>query len=625
MNNDVIIIGAGLSGLTAGALLAKRGLKVLLFDKAYNPGGSCGTFKRDGVLFDQGSSMLFGFGEKGFNPHRFVFDSLEEPISMIKHDLLYVVRFRDTPIPFHADLDRFIEELGKVFPTERENLRRFYSDLSVLYQHVMMENKQFTTPDETDPRKALKSMLAHPKSYLKFLSYLNRNVESVLHKYFRDPGLFQFFDKLTSTYCYTTTAESPAVLAAVMFVDNHLGGSYYPCGSTVFLTGKLEKVIEENGGSLMMESEVVKILFSGRRAIGVELKDGTKHFADDVVYSGTLWNLMEKLIEPVLLKAKEIKWVKKIEPTYPSIVLYTLVDQRVIPENTVPVEMLGGNPDRIDESEVTVYLPSIDDRTVCPEGTHVVLAIGPSLEKWDRNEAKDYREKKRREQERLLSVLERRFPEIRTGLRFAEVATPLTIERYTNKNNGSVAGPKQKLGQHMFKRLHTRSRWDHLFFCGESTVMGTGTPAVTVSGLSAANAILKDRNREPYLYHEGMKPYVRILPHPFTKDQLFAEDPEPQKSVRLAAWKCENCEHPTCSRGMNLDVRGILRRVVVGNFTGAQRLSTGLPVEADKRDAILETCEKQCIRTVKYQDPVEIKKVISFVLDSQRVTEGSER
>ncbi|HOW37957.1 MAG TPA: FAD-dependent oxidoreductase [Bacillota bacterium] len=621
MNNDVIIIGAGLSGLTAGALLTKRGLKVLLFDKAYNPGGSCGTFKRNGVIFDQGSSMLFGFGEKGFNPHRFVFDSLEEPISMIKHDLLYVVRFRDTPIPFHADLDRFVEELGTVFPTERENLRRFYADLSVLYQHVMMENKQFTTPDETDPRKALKSMLAHPLSYLKFLSYLNKNVKNVLKKYFRDPRLFQFFDKLTSTYCYTTTAESPAVLAAVMFVDNHLGGSYYPCGSTVFLTGKLEKVIEENGGALRMESEVAHILFSGQKAIGVELKDGTRHFAEDIIYSGTVWNLMGKLIEPSLLKPKEVDWVKKLEPTYPSIVLYTLVDHTVIPENTVPVEMLVGNPDRIDESEVTVYIPSIDDRTVCPEGTHVVLAIGPSLEKWDRSDAKDYKEKKHREQERLLSVLERRFPNIRSGLRYAEVATPLTIERYTNKNNGSVAGPKQKLGQHMFKRLHTRSRWNHLFFCGESTVMGTGTPAVTVSGLSAANAILKDRNREPYVYREGMKSYVQTLPHPFTKDQLFLDDPEPQKSVRLAAWKCDNCEHPTCSRGTELDVRGILRRVVVGNFTGAKRLCSVLPSEADQRDALLSACEKRCIRTVKYQDPVEIKKVLVFVAEHQHTLE----
>ena len=75
----------------------------------------------------------------------------------------------------------------------------------------------------------------------------------MLEKYFKDPEIFKFFDKLTSTYCYATVEEAPAVLAAVMFVDNHVGGSYYPAGSTVFLPGKLEKVIEENGGEMMPE------------------------------------------------------------------------------------------------------------------------------------------------------------------------------------------------------------------------------------------------------------------------------------------------------------------------------------------------------------------------------------
>lgn len=94
MSYGTIIIGAGLSGLTAASLLAKRGLRTAVIDNNYNPGGSCGTFKRNGVIFDQGSSMLYGFGEKGFSPHRFVFNCLEEPIDMIRHDLLYVVNYR---------------------------------------------------------------------------------------------------------------------------------------------------------------------------------------------------------------------------------------------------------------------------------------------------------------------------------------------------------------------------------------------------------------------------------------------------------------------------------------------------------------------------------------------------
>ncbi|MDP3130359.1 MAG: FAD-dependent oxidoreductase, partial [Bacillota bacterium] len=70
MKYDVCVIGAGLAGLTAAALIAKRGLSVAVVDKNYMPGGSCGVFKRGEATFDYGSSMLYGWGETGFNPHR---------------------------------------------------------------------------------------------------------------------------------------------------------------------------------------------------------------------------------------------------------------------------------------------------------------------------------------------------------------------------------------------------------------------------------------------------------------------------------------------------------------------------------------------------------------------------
>ncbi|NLV50325.1 MAG: FAD-dependent oxidoreductase [Clostridiales bacterium] len=607
MQRDAIIIGGGLSGLTAAALLAKRQLNVTIIEKNYNPGGSCGAFRRGDITFDQGSAMLYGFGENGYNAHRFVFNCLEEPIDMIRHDLLYCVNYSGRRVKFWADVDRFSQELSELFPHEKENIKRFYRDMFKMYRHVMVENPSYNTADETDPKTALKSILKHPMSYTRFLGYLNKSAESLLKKYFKDPGIFKFFDKLTSTYCYATVEEAPAVLAAVMFVDNHVGGSYYPAGSTLFLPGKLEKVIEENGGEMLLGREAVTLLFENGKPSGVLLDDGTRLEAPYIIYSGTVWNLYGKLIDEAHSSKKRRDWAAGLAPTYPSVVLYSVVDRDIIPEDTAPVEMLVGNPYRLDESEVTAYIFSIDDRTLCGDDEHTVVAIGPTFESWDTLDDAQYKNKKVKERERLISVLEKRFPGFSSAVRYADIATPKTIERYTMKNGGSVAGPKQMLGQHMFRRLHTRTEWGNFFCCGESTVMGTGTPTVTTSGISAANAVLNKLNMERFTYRRDMQNRVRLVNKPFMPGMLFEDCAEREREIMLKALRCRMCERPSCTD--KADIRGIMRRTAVGNFTGAKKCWLKAPADSEA----LERFESNCICAREGGSAVDICGVIKYL------------
>jgi len=122
--SDVIVIGAGISGLTCAALLAKSGLKVRLLEQHYQPGGSCGAFRRNGVTFDQGTAMLYGFGSTGSNPHRYIMSELEEEIEVkdeVKEDKSDSAASEDKPAAeVEPTTDKDKEEEEKATSAKKE-------------------------------------------------------------------------------------------------------------------------------------------------------------------------------------------------------------------------------------------------------------------------------------------------------------------------------------------------------------------------------------------------------------------------------------------------------------------------------------------------------------------------
>ena len=343
---------------------------------------------------------------------------------------------------------------------------------------------------------------------------------------------------------------------------------------------------------------------------GVLLENGTTMYADQIIYSGTVWNLYQKLLPDYLLTDKERTLAAQI-PTYPSLVLYALIDANVIPKDTCPIEMLSAKG-ATDESEVTVYILSMDDRTLCPENLHTLVAVGPSLQNFTPNNPVLYQSQKETEIQRLLSLLEERFPGLSDAIVHVELATPHTIERYTLKNGGAAAGPKQMLGQHMLLRQSIRTRFTNLFCCGESTTMGTGTPSVTTSGIAAANAILKEQHLKPYTWKQDMPNYVDIIQPPIEAGWQYSYYKHPQAEMMQLASKCQYCTNPSCCTKKLFDIPGIMRRVTCGNMVGAKKLITNnSPLFTDD---FLTECEEKCVQQKNTGNPVAVKKIINYLL-----------
>ncbi|PLZ77976.1 FAD-dependent oxidoreductase, partial [Fischerella thermalis] len=113
----VIIIGAGIGGLTAGALLARRGYSVLILDQALVPGGCASTFKRKGFTFDVGATQVAGLEPGGI--HYRIFSELEidlPPATPCDPACAVFLPGENTPINVWRDPQKWQEERQRQFP-----------------------------------------------------------------------------------------------------------------------------------------------------------------------------------------------------------------------------------------------------------------------------------------------------------------------------------------------------------------------------------------------------------------------------------------------------------------------------------------------------------------------------
>ena len=235
---DVLVIGSGLSGLTAGRTARpSANLKVLCVEQHTHravPASIPDRRKDDRPR----NRHFFGFGSEGFNPHRYVMDLLGQPIDVLRHRYMYrwstvVIRSSSMPISMRTSVS-----WRPLFPDEIEDIKRFYAYIGDLYHHVIAADKTYMAPTEIPKAEALGRFACHPVRNVRLLALLSKSAGDLLRKFVDSERVVRFFSKLTSTYCYTTLDETPAILAITMFMENHIGGSYYAVGGSQPTSGK---------------------------------------------------------------------------------------------------------------------------------------------------------------------------------------------------------------------------------------------------------------------------------------------------------------------------------------------------------------------------------------------------
>jgi phytoene dehydrogenase-like protein len=486
---DVVIVGSGIGGLSCGALLAKRGLKVLIAEQHYLAGGYCTSFPRKGhSAFDAGVHDISGLGPKG--PVRCLLRELgiERTLDFKRVTSEYI--FQNIRFQVPHDWKDFTNLLSRHFPAEKENISAFFAEMKGIYGDIYRDID--TRNGVVGPPGTVEEMMRYPSTHKFVFRWLGKSYLEMLDKYFSDNGLKEILCALTG-YLTDNPRNLQAFSMAPIF-GYYFDGGYYPKGGSQALADALVSVIIGNGGTILLNRRVSRILVKDGAAYGISVESTRpreaqidEYKAGIVLSNADIKQTFLQLIEPRNLSVDFLKRVQNIEPSTSAFMVFLSLDYD---PSLAPLTFYAADAG----AGIGIAVPSkLDPDLAAPGGsamTIVTLIPHSEATKWVRD-APDYKVRKDQFMEQLIDIAVRVVPDLRSHIVYKEAGTPATFLRYTMSSDGAIYGPK--LGQSLPFKAPIRN----LYLVGSGTFPGAGIEAVVISALIAANDILPlDNTRE---------------------------------------------------------------------------------------------------------------------------------
>ncbi|HDD66920.1 MAG TPA: NAD(P)/FAD-dependent oxidoreductase, partial [Nitrososphaeria archaeon] len=335
---DVVIVGSGIGGLTCGALLSKRGYRILVLEQHYQVGGYCSSFTRAGFTFNVGVSDVSGLWEKGPVALFLRGLGLKPEDLFIRNRLRYV--FRGETIEA-KDLEEFVEVLSELFPAERGSVRRFFDDAAMAYEECYREVEAYGVPLPAELIVKVfgpKKLLNYPGEHPHFYDWMNKTFSEKLDEYFEDSGLKRLLCALIG-YVGVRPEEMPASSALTAIISYYLHGGYFPRGGAQSYAETLRKFIENHDGVVLLRHRVDEILVEDQRVRGVRL--GGKLFkAPVVVANANAKTTFLKLVGEDKLDRRFAEYIRglKMSPSCFAVFLGVDMDLRDYPSIIVNLD-----------------------------------------------------------------------------------------------------------------------------------------------------------------------------------------------------------------------------------------------------------------------------------------------
>lgn len=486
---DALVVGGGLGGLTAAALLADAGLRVTVLEQHVVAGGFAHTWLRKGR--DGDARPVFRF-DSGIHDVSGVWDGapvdgllrrlrVHDRVHWLRMDHRYVhggERF-DVPRGWEA----YVAALAARFPADRDGIVRAMADIRAI--HAAMYSEARGRSGVPGAPATVEGMLAFARRYPLAVRWMPRSFADFLGERVHGAAAREAIAGLAA---YVTDAPATATVAdMVPLFGYYLHGGFYPAGGSGRLPGALVEAIEERGGQVRLKTAVERVLIEQGAARGVRLAGGADLRAPAVVLNADFLAATSRLVDPSLWPRDFRDGLRAMRPACSAIGVGLGVRGGF--DDARPIIHVTG-----DRGSAGIVIPTLADPTAAPPGYSTVeilrLLRHDEARGWfgdtDTNalrKAPDYLARKKSAGDDLIRAAEQALPGLSARIVYRADASPVTFRRYDWSSAGAIYGCRGA------PRPSAKSPIPGMLFAGAAT-HGAGVEAVMISGALAAEALV---------------------------------------------------------------------------------------------------------------------------------------
>jgi len=509
---DAIIIGAGMGGLSCGAWLAHKGMKVLVVEQNVQPGGLCSSYKREGFNFTPAASIITGTTKKDGVFLRLIKQlGIEKEIELIPLEQGYHVHLPDFDYYLYSGGEearrRLIEQLLKLFPHEANGIRAYFDKLTKIYQQA-----DYATFLGTGPMDVARILFKCPT----LVKNMGKGIVPFVNDYVNDPKLKTVLS-INSTCANLPPSRMSLLGIAGLLIEGGLSNPHVKGGPQA-ISEAFAKSVKESGGEVLLGHLVEKILVEDNRAYGVRMikspparsegenvdsTEGREITGKYVISNAAARQTFQKLVGEEKIGKKFLKRLGRLEPTPPFCALFLGLDMDLKKMGFVPALHIHSSTydteehfknlesKMVEENGLDPFfrfqLAPLSDPTSAPEGKTalVVHSIPVPSSGWENPEWR------KRAVDLMIKRAERVIPDLSKNIVYQELWSPATLDRYSLSGQDASIGwalSPQQVGP---KRLAQQTPIENLLLSGHWTQPAIGVFATVISGLKAARIILE--------------------------------------------------------------------------------------------------------------------------------------